>query len=299
MERRFSWKKNGNAAQLNQLSTSLRTEALLHAAEQELSKMKLALPPSPFLPLTQEASAVENDDSSGKTKESDATVFDGPVASNTIGVQGISLMQTTAALHGDANPEVENMVQAVAKLTYDSSSNRLDIVARYEKDRERRNSEIYLYDSYSNSRTVSISETTRDRDDDILDAAQIDDDTPFATFRPSFSSAVTPAALPPGSLPFTSSSAAVAPVLAILSRNYGGNSGSIVSTGGKGAGLGGTADGLGNSGVPLPILVHDLQRSVQDSKTFLNQYVTTKGISLPVVTSAPISRGASIKFSKE
>jgi hypothetical protein len=293
MERRYSWKKNGNPTQLNQLSTSLRTEALLYAVEQELSKMKVALPLSPFLAFTQESQAIETDDNSGKS-DSDTTALDGHVASHVVAIPDITLMQTTAALHGDANSEVENMTQSVSKLaSYDNSSNRLDIVARYEKERERRISEIYLNDSNPNSRTVSISETTRDRDDDALDVAQIDDDTPFATFRPSFSSAVASTPLTPGYLPSTSSSAVVAPVLMILSRNAG-NSGSM---GGKGAGLGGTVDGLGNSGVPLPILVHDLQRTAQDNKMFLNQYLAAKGLSLPPVTpSAPSSRGVSTRF---
>jgi hypothetical protein len=255
--------------------------------------MKVALPLSPFLAFTQESQAIETDDNSGKS-DSDTTALDGHVASHVVAIPDITLMQTTAALHGDANSEVENMTQSVSKLaSYDNSSNRLDIVARYEKERERRISEIYLNDSNPNSRTVSISETTRDRDDDALDVAQIDDDTPFATFRPSFSSAVASTPLTPGYLPSTSSSAVVAPVLMILSRNAG-NSGSM---GGKGAGLGGTVDGLGNSGVPLPILVHDLQRTAQDNKMFLNQYLAAKGLSLPPVTpSAPSSRGVSTRF---
>lgn len=255
--------------------------------------MKVALPPSPFLAFSQESPAIETDDNSGKSNP-DTTALDGHVASHSVAIPDITLMQTTAALHGDANSEVENMAQSVSKLaSYDNSSNRLDIVARYEKERERRISEIYLNDSNPNSRTVSISETTRDRDDDALDVAQIDDDTPFATFRPSFSSAVASTPLTPGYLPSTSSSAVVAPVLMILSRNTG-NSGSM---GGKGAGLGGTVDGLGNSGVPLPILVHDLQRTAQDNKMFLNQYLAAKGLSLPPVTPyAPSSRGVSTKF---
>jgi hypothetical protein len=245
------------------------------AVEQEVSRMKVSLPPSPFLALSSSGSGNSSSKPSGSTSDSSKVQTAAALSEHTTqsGKTGSSAAVTTMNI-GDIE-NIENLPSISTTLPSRNSNNRLDIVMKYEKERERRNSEVYLYDSYPDSRSVSISETTRDRDEDPLDAV-LDDDAPFATYRPSFSSsnAVTP--MYSVTAMTSASAAAVAPILAILNR------GSTQKPGYSGGGLlGGTVDGLGGSGVPLPILAQELQRSVQDHKAFWQQYVAARNISLP------------------
>lgn len=248
------------------------------AVEQEVSRMKVSLPPSPFLALSSSGSSSSKppgSTSAGSGSDSSKVQTAAALSENTTqsGKAGSSAAVTTMNI-GDIE-NIENLPSISTTLLSRNSNNRLDIVMKYEKERERRNSEVYLYDSYPDSRSISISETTRDRDEDPLDAV-LDDDAPFATYRPSFSSsnAVTP--MYSVTAMTSASAAAVAPILAILNR------GSTQKPGYSGGGLlGGTVDGLGGSGVPLPILTQELQRSVQDHKAFWQQYVAARNISLP------------------
>lgn len=244
------------------------------AVEQEVSRMKVSLPPSPFLALSSSSSSSSKPSTgTGSGSDSSKVQTTAENASQSGKAGGSSAAVTTMNI-GDIE-SIENLPSIPATLPSRNSNNRLDIVMKYEKERERRNSEVYLYDSYPDSRSISISETTRDRDEDPLDAV-LDDDAPFATYRPSFSSgnAVTPMCSVTAMT--SASAAAVAPILAILNR------GSTQKPGYSSGGLlGGTVDGLGGSGIPLPILTQELQRSVQDHKAFWQQYVASRNISLP------------------
>lgn len=270
-----------------------------------MSKMKVSLPPSPFV--------------STSTADDGVEVGYNDTINNQSTTAAVKSTQTSAGTTFSTAGELfaadnvtDTFLPSTAKLVPNSKNNNLDIVAKYEKERERRNSDLYLYESYPNSRTVSISETTRDRDEDTTDTALMDDDVPFATFRPSYPSSSSTGMVNPMSgasggttiFPITtissSSAAAMAPVLAIVCRSSNssgtcgiGNTGAIVNTTNKGN----TMDGMTGSGIPLPTLAQDLQRHVFDHKQFLQQYAAVKGISLTPQPTAPAtnSRGASAK----
>lgn len=262
--------------------------------------MKVTLPPSPFLPQSNtrqthdgvvHANTINNESSKidGDTSIRPGYLLDAKNFNSNAFISGQSAATTSVAAMTPKVPagEMENgdLLTLGGKLPSSNSNNQLDIVAKLEKERERRNSDMFLYDDvYSHSRTVSISETTRDRDDDTVDTALMDDDTPFATFRPSFSSAssANPGMAPmfPFSTMTSPSAAALAPILAVINRTG--------SQKGGGPSHGGTVDGLNGGGVPLPVLARDLQRTVQDHQVFLQQYMSSRNIT-------PTNRGSLTK----
>lgn len=142
--------------------------------------------------------------------------------------------------------------------TEGGSNNKLDIVMKLEKDRERRNSDVY----FSEARSRSISETTKEEDTlDKLSDGGLDDDMPFA-WRPPQTSGLS---ITSNTATTTTTNTMTAPILALLSRNNRAYAGAM------------TASDISINGTPLFMLSNEVGGKIQEMRQFASNYIVATG----------------------